>query len=79
MDSGQAMAVNNLLETFVMLVLVGVLTAKVSQAVKIPDIVMFLLAGILIGPSALKLVNIGGQSTSNQLILTFGSAGKLVE
>jgi len=52
---------------------IGTFSGLVAQKAKIPDVVVFLLAGILVGPGVLGLVNIKADSTINQLILIFGS------
>jgi len=52
----------------------GILSGFAAQKLKVPDVVVLLLAGILIGPSALGLVDIKADSALNQLILIFGSS-----
>jgi len=52
----------------------GILSGFVAQKLKVPDVVVLLLVGILIGPSALGLVDIKADSALNQLILIFGSS-----
>jgi cell volume regulation protein A len=44
-----------------------------SQKLKMPDVAVFLLVGMLLGPEIAGLVNIKPDSTLNQLILIFGS------
>jgi|GEM_PF-6023912 len=66
MDTGAVLVADSTLGAFVVLVLVGVLAAKASQLLKLPDVVLFLLAGILIGPAGLRLINIGEQSNRKQ-------------
>ncbi len=39
-----------------------------------PDVALFLIAGIVIGPRALGLINIGADSALNQIILLFGAS-----
>lgn len=68
------MEVQNLLELFALVIVSGVLFTKISKMVKLPDVVMFIIAGILLGPSFLNLVNIDRYPTGNELILTFGAA-----
>ena len=51
----------------------GILSGLAAQKLKVPDVVVFLLVGILIGPEALGLVNIKADSALNQIILIFGS------
>jgi len=52
---------------------IGTFSGLVAQKAKIPDVVVFLLVGILVGPRVFGLVNIKADSTINQLILIFGS------
>jgi cell volume regulation protein A len=53
---------------------VGTFSGVIARLVKIPDVVVFLLLGILIGPNMLGLVDIKAESTINQLIMIFGSS-----
>jgi cell volume regulation protein A len=50
-----------------------VLAGLAAQKLKVPDVVVFLVVGILLGPEALGLVNIRADSALNQIILIFGS------
>ena len=52
----------------------GTLSGVLARLLRIPDVVVFLLAGTLLGPSMAGLVNIAADSTLNQLILIFGSS-----
>lgn len=45
-----------------------------AQLWRVPDVVLFLLAGIVIGPALLGWINVSSQSTVNQLILIFGAS-----
>ena len=56
------------------IMIVGVVSAIIAKKIRIPDIVIFLVAGVLIGPSVGKLVHIASASTFNQIILTFGAS-----
>lgn len=53
---------------------IGTLTGFVAQKIKIPDVALFLLVGILIGPEVLGLVDIKADSALNQIILLFGAS-----
>jgi potassium/hydrogen antiporter len=53
---------------------VGTLSGLIAQLAKIPDVVVFLLIGMLIGPGMMGLVDIKADSTINQLIMIFGSS-----
>lgn len=53
---------------------IGTLSGLLARLVRVPDVVIFLLMGILIGPEAAGLVDIKADSAINQLILIFGSS-----
>jgi cell volume regulation protein A len=53
---------------------IGTLSALLSQKIRVPDIPIFLLVGIGIGPQVLGLVNISADSALNQIILLFGAS-----
>ena len=53
---------------------VGTLAALLAQKIRIPDVAIFLLAGIAIGPHALGLIHIREDSALNQIILLFGAS-----
>ncbi|NTW06075.1 MAG: sodium:proton antiporter [Peptococcaceae bacterium] len=74
MESEAIKVVNELLIIIGSLILIGVIVAKIADIVKIPDVVFFLLVGILVGPSVMSLIDLPGESVANQLILAFGSA-----
>ena len=65
---------NSLLIIFAIVAMTGIICSKLSELLNLPDIVLFLIAGIIIGPSVLKFVDISSYQIENQLILTFGSA-----
>jgi potassium/hydrogen antiporter len=53
---------------------IGTLAALLAQKIRIPDVAVFLVAGIAIGPHALGLVHIREDSALNQVILLFGAS-----
>jgi potassium/hydrogen antiporter len=53
---------------------IGTVTALLAQKIKIPDVALFLVVGILIGPQMLGLINIKADSALNQIILLFGAS-----
>ncbi len=53
---------------------IGTLTGLFAQKIKIPDVALFLIVGILIGPEVTGLVNIKADSALNQIILLFGAS-----
>ncbi len=52
----------------------GTFSGVLSRLLRMPDVVVFLLVGILLGPNASGTINIAADSTFNQLILIFGSS-----
>jgi potassium/hydrogen antiporter len=52
---------------------VGSFTGFIARLIKVPDVVLFLLAGMALGGAGLGFLNIKVDSTVNQLILIFGS------
>jgi cell volume regulation protein A len=53
---------------------IGTVTGLLAQKLRIPDVAVFLLAGMLIGPAALNLIDIKADSALNQIILLFGAS-----
>jgi potassium/hydrogen antiporter len=52
---------------------IGAVMGFAAQRVRVPDVVLFLLAGILLGPQVAGVLDIKADSALNQLILIFGS------
>ncbi|MBI3660111.1 sodium:proton antiporter [Candidatus Acetothermia bacterium] len=52
----------------------GMVVGRIAQFLRVPDVVLFLLAGIAIGPSVLSWISVPSESTVNQLILVFGAS-----
>ena len=57
-----------------LILVVGTIISLLSQKVGIPDVATFLIAGMLIGPQALGLIDIQANSPLNQFILLFGAS-----
>jgi cell volume regulation protein A len=53
---------------------VGTIAALLAQKIRIPDVAVFLVVGIAIGPQALDLIDIRADSALNQIILLFGAS-----
>jgi cell volume regulation protein A len=53
---------------------VGTLAGLLAQKIRIPDVAVFLLAGIAIGPQALGVIDVKADSALNQVILLFGAS-----
>ena len=52
---------------------VGTFTGFIARVIKVPDVVLFLLAGMALGGAGIGLLEVKVDSTLNQLILIFGS------
>ena len=61
------------------IILAGLIGGVLAKKVKVPDIVQFLLIGIVLGPAVTGLVRVPAESTMNQLILTMGACYLLFE
>jgi potassium/hydrogen antiporter len=53
---------------------VGTLTGLLAQKIKVPDVAVFLIVGMLIGPEIFGLIDIKADSALNQIILLFGAS-----
>ena len=63
----------HLLQTVGAILLFGIAATLLARKAKVPDVAMFLLIGIALGPGALGVVHIRADSIANQLLLIFGS------
>jgi len=52
----------------------GIITGLLAQKIKIPDVVLFLIVGMAIGPGVLGLINIKADSALNQTVLLLGAS-----
>ncbi|MCL4471057.1 MAG: sodium:proton antiporter [Gammaproteobacteria bacterium] len=59
---------------FGILLAVGTFSGLLARLARVPDVAVFLLIGMLLGPGMLGLVDIKTDSAVNQLILIFGSS-----
>src|SRR5712692_9522673 len=53
---------------------IGTITGLLAQKIRIPDVAVFLVVGMLIGPEALGLIDIRADSALYQIILLFGAS-----
>jgi cell volume regulation protein A len=53
---------------------IGTVTGFVAQKIKVPDIALFLIVGMAIGPAVLGLIDIKSDSALYQIILLFGAS-----
>ena len=74
MESSAAIELaKHILMTFGLILAIGTLSGFLARRLRVPDVAVFLLVGILIGPGVTGLVNIKTESAVNQIILIFGS------
>jgi NhaP-type Na+/H+ or K+/H+ antiporter len=65
---------DNLMRIFAIIIFLGIIITKVSERIFIPDVVLYIAAGILVGPSVLNLIDFKEFAVINQVILVFGAA-----
>ena len=63
----------HLLHVVAAILAAGTLASFVARRIQVPDVVVFLLVGMLLGPAAVNIVDIRADSAANQLILIFGA------
>ncbi len=74
MESSHAIeAAKHVLQIFGLILAVGMAAGLFAKRFKIPDVAVFLIVGLLLGPEVSGLVDVAADSPLNQLILIFGS------
>ena len=63
----------HILMVFGIILAAGAASAVLAQKLKIPDVVVFLLIGTVLGPAVAGLIDIKADSALNQLVMIFGS------
>jgi len=66
-------AAKHVLLAFGVILAAAVVAGLAAQRLRVPDVVVFLLTGILLGPAVLDLIQIKTESAVNQIVLIFGS------
>ena len=61
------------------LLAVGSLTAAFARRVNVPDIALFLIAGVIIGPAGLEVIEVPANTTLNQFVLLLGASWLLFD
>lgn len=74
-----AISANELVLIMASVATIGVIGGWFAQKLKLPDVVIYLILGVVFGPTFLNLVNMEAFPTANEIILTFGSAFILYE
>ncbi len=62
-----------------MVFLFGLVAMKLAERIKIPDVALFMIVGILLGPSVFNLITVPNDSVSYQFIIVLGSVLILFE
>ena len=65
--------VRHVLLAFGIILAVGTACSVLAQKLRIPDVVIFLVVGLLLGPDVMGIINIRVESALNQLVMIFGS------
>jgi cell volume regulation protein A len=63
----------HLLQTAGAILFFGIVSSLIARKARVPDVAVFLLIGVVLGPGVSGLVHIGAGSVANQLLLIFGS------
>lgn len=75
MESNAAIELaKHVLLTFAIILSLGTLCGLLARKLKLPDVVVFLIVGVLAGPSISGLIDVQASSALNQIILIFGSS-----
>ncbi|HEX8987838.1 MAG TPA: sodium:proton antiporter [Rhodocyclaceae bacterium] len=64
----------HVLLAFGIILAVGTACGFIARKLRVPDVVLFLLAGMLLGPGMTGIVDVKADSALNQLVLIFGSS-----
>lgn len=75
MESSAAIELaKHVLYTFAIILAVGTAFGLIANKLKVPDVAVFLLVGMVLGPEVSGLVSIRADSALNQIILIFGAS-----
>jgi cell volume regulation protein A len=74
MESHAIETAKHILHIFGSILAIGMLCGLFAKKLKIPDVAVFLIVGMLVGPEMLGLIDVKADSALNQLILIFGSS-----
>lgn len=65
---------NSLMKIIGIIIFLGIVLTKISKRINIPDVVMYIAAGIIVGPAVLNIIDFSEFAVINQAILAFGAA-----
>lgn len=72
-------AAGDVLAVAALLLAAGCVAALLAEWLRVPDVVLYLLAGLLLGPELLGWIRLPASSTFSQLVLVFGASYILFE
>jgi cell volume regulation protein A len=67
-------ATEQIMKFLAILIVSGIICIKLSEKLRMPDTVLFILMGVILGPEMIGLVNLKDFPIANQFVLTFGAA-----
>ncbi len=73
-SSASIVLAKHVLLVFGIILALGTFSGLLARLARVPDVVVFLLVGMLLGPGVFGLIDIKADSAVNQLILIFGSS-----
>jgi len=73
-ESSALLAAKDVLFTFGVVLAGGTVGGVIAQYLKVPDVAVYLIVGILMGPELMGAIDVEAGSSLNQVILIFGAA-----
>lgn len=74
MEGNVVAATEQIMKFLAILIVSGIICIKLSEKLRMPDTVLFILMGVILGPEMIGLVNLKDFPIANQFVLTFGAA-----
>lgn len=74
MHSPTIMMAQEILSNVLIILLIGTIGGRFAEAIRIPDVVIYILIGLMIGPIGLGVVDIKANSLFQQVIILFGAS-----
>ncbi|MBX6395893.1 MAG: cation:proton antiporter, partial [Alicyclobacillaceae bacterium] len=74
METQAAHLVHESLRLLAIVLTAGIVLGWMSKRLRVPDIVLYLLGGMLLGPAGLGVIDLSPGSGINQFVFTFGAA-----
>ncbi len=72
-STAEVLTTGNLLTLVAIIIFAGAMSSKLASFIKLPDVVLFIISGALLGPSVFNVITYDN-SVVNNVILTFGAA-----